>query len=117
MHPISLGIFLLGSSIGIYAIWHNQIDNFNITPEIKERAKLITTGAYAYVRHPMYFSVLLMMLGFLIAAPSIYNAAVYILLIVVLFLKARKEETLWMEKSDAYAAYKIKTKAIIPFLL
>ncbi|KIM09837.1 MAG: hypothetical protein KU29_00845 [Sulfurovum sp. FS06-10] len=115
--PFPLLVFLVGASVGVYAISHNQGDNFNIIPEIKENAELITTGAYAYVRHPMYFSVLLMMLGFLCATPTILHSAVYALLIVVLFLKTRKEESLWIQKSDAYRAYKIKTKSIIPFLL
>lgn len=115
--PFSLVVFSIGAGVGVYAIWHNQTHNFNIIPEIKESAELITTGAYAYVRHPMYFSVLLMMLGFLCAAPSTLNATVYGLLIIVLFLKARKEEILWMQKSDAYHEYKAKTKSIIPFLL
>lgn len=115
--PFSLVVFSIGAGVGVYAIWHNQTHNFNIIPEIKENAELITTGAYAYVHHPMYFSVLLMMLGFLCATPSILNATVYGLLIIVLFLKARKEEILWMQKSDAYHEYKAKTKSIIPFLL
>ena len=115
--PLPLFIFSIGASVGVYAIWHNQAHNFNIIPEIKENAELITTGAYAYVRHPMYFSVLLMMLGFVCAAPSMLNATIYGLLIGVLFLKACKEETLWMQKSNAYHEYKAKTKSIIPFLL
>jgi protein-S-isoprenylcysteine O-methyltransferase Ste14 len=115
--PFSLVVFSIGASVGVYAIWHNQTHNFNIIPEIKESAELITTGAYAYVRHPMYFSVLLMMLGFLCAAPSMLNATVYGLLIGVLFLKAHKEEKLWLKKCEEYHAYKVKTKSIIPFVL
>jgi protein-S-isoprenylcysteine O-methyltransferase Ste14 len=116
-HPFPLAVFCTGAGVGVYAIWHNQTHNFNIIPEIKENAELITTGAYAYVRHPMYFSVLLMMLGFLCAAPSTLNITVYGLLVGVLFLKARKEEKLWLKKCEEYHAYKVKTKSIIPFVL
>jgi len=115
--PFPLLIFLVGASVGVYAIKHNQSDNFNIIPEIKEGAELITTGAYAYVRHPMYFSVLWMMLGFLIARFDVLALFTYAILILALFLKASKEEKLWIEKSEEYQAYKAKTKSIIPFIL
>lgn len=115
--PFPLLVFLVGASVGVYAILHNQSDNFNIIPEIKEGAELITTGAYAYVRHPMYFSVLWMMLGFLIARFDALALFTYAILILALFLKASKEEKLWIEKSEEYQAYKAKTKSIIPFIL
>jgi len=115
--PFPLLIFLVGASVGVYAFKHNQSDNFNIIPEIKEGAELITTGAYAYVRHPMYFSVLWMMLGFLVAHFDVLALLTYALLILALFLKASKEEKLWIEKSEEYQAYKAKTKSIIPFIL
>lgn len=115
--PFPLLVFLVGASVGVYAIRHNQSDNFNIIPEIKDNAELITTGAYAYVRHPMYFSVLLMMLGFLIAHLDFLALLAYAILIFALFLKASKEEKLWIEKSEKYPAYKAKTKSIFPFIL
>lgn len=110
-------IFLFGAVVGVYAITHNQSDNFNIIPEIKPTAKLVTTGAYAYVRHPMYFSVLVMMLAFLVANPTVQNGFAYGLLILSLFLKAHKEEKLWLKTSHEYQSYRQKVKAIIPFLL
>lgn len=114
---IPLIVFGMGASVGVYAILHNQIHNFNILPEIKQGAQLITTGAYAYVRHPMYFSVLMMMLAFVLSNPTLIAFFTYGILLIVLFLKARKEEHLWLEKSTDYAIYKAKTKYIIPFLL
>lgn len=113
----ALFIFLLGGGFGLYTVRHNQLGNFNITPEIKENASLITTGAYRYIRHPMYFSVLVMMLGVVVSKPTILSFLVYALLVVTLFLKAQKEEMLWMERSSEYKNYMLKTKKIIPFIL
>jgi hypothetical protein len=42
----ALLIFFLGGGFGLYALKCNTLNNFNITPEIKENAALITTGAY-----------------------------------------------------------------------
>lgn len=113
----ALLIFFLGSGFGIYTVRHNPLGNFNITPEIKENASLITTGAYRYIRHPMYFSVLVMMLGVVVSEPSLFSLFIYVLLVVTLFIKAQKEEMLWMVQSREYRKYKQQTKRIIPFVL
>jgi len=114
---VSLLIFFLGCGFGIYALQHNALGNFNITPDIKENAALITTGAYRYIRHPMYFSVLVMMLGVVVSQPSFLSLFIYLLLVLTLFMKVRKEEMLWMKHSCEYAHYMQKTKRIIPFIL
>ena len=113
----ALFIFLLGCGFGLYTVRHNPLGNFNITPEIKENASLITTGAYRYIRHPMYFSVLVMMLGVVISKPTLLSFFIYVLLVVTLFLKAHKEEMLWVEQSSEYGNYRQRTKKIIPFVL
>lgn len=114
---LALLIFLLGGGFGLYTLKCNTISNFNIIPEIKENAALITTGAYRYIRHPMYFSVLVMMLGVVVSKPTLLSLFIYVLLVITLFLKAHKEETLWMEQSSEYKNYMRKTKRIIPFVL
>ena len=114
---LALFIFMCGAIIGIYALWTNNLKNINIIPEIKEDAVLITTGAYTYIRHPMYFSVLLMMLGVVAADINMASVSLYLLLVITLLLKAHKEEKLWMEKSEAYRAYRQRTKSIIPFVV
>ena len=113
----ALLIFLIGGAFGIYALKHNTLNNFNITPEIKANAALITTGAYRYIRHPMYFSVLVMMIGVVVSKPTLLSLFIYVLLVVTLFLKAHKEETFWVEQSSEYVNYRQQTKRIIPFVL
>jgi len=114
---LALLIFLLGGGFGLYTLKCNTISNFNIIPEIKENAALITTGAYRYIRHPMYFSVLVMMLGVVVSKPTLLSLFIYVLLVITLFLKAHKEETLWMVQSSEYRNYRQQTKRIIPFVL
>ena len=114
---IGVLIFLVGAIIGLFALTHNRLGNFNIQPKMKENAKLITTGIYAYIRHPMYLSVLLMMLGVFIGSPSMIEALFLILLTIVLALKAKKEESIWTEQTEEYVKYKKRTKLFIPFLL
>ena len=114
---LPLIIFLVGFFIGIYALYHNKPGNFNISPDIKEGASLVRSGIYRYIRHPMYLSVAVMMLGMVSYDVSITNIILYVLLIASIYLKAAKEEKLWCDKSEEYKIYRQKTKAFIPFIL
>ena len=114
---ISLFISSIGFIFGLYTLYFNQVGNFNIRPEIKSNAKLISTGAYKYIRHPMYFCGLIIMGGVIVSDINIINIICYGILIIVLYLKSKKEEMLWSEKMEEYASYKEKTKMFIPFIL
>ena len=65
----------------------------------------------------MYFCVLLIMGGVIITNINLINIICYSVLIIVLYLKAIKEEMLWNEKLEEYTSYKEKTKMFIPFVL
>jgi protein-S-isoprenylcysteine O-methyltransferase Ste14 len=114
---VGLAIFVVGAVLGLWALTHNQLGNFNIQPKLRKGSKLITTGIYALVRHPMYLSVMVMMLGFLVSTPTIVETILWLMLIVVLLLKAKKEESLWLEHDEAYEVYKKSTKLFIPYIL
>ena len=112
----ALGILLAGVLFGIWAIRHNRSGNFNIRPDLKEGCELITTGPYHLVRHPMYTSVTLMALAMAVGTPTYMQWSSLALLIVVLALKALREERLWCEGSAAYRAYMKETKRFLPFI-
>jgi len=111
-----LGILVLGLIIGLLAIKEHKRGNFNIRPDIKENCELVTTGVYAYVRHPMYLSVLLSMLGIAIIYFTYYEFALYALLVITLLVKLFYEESLWKCHNPAYENYMRKTKRVIPFV-
>ena len=114
---LSLIISSIGFIFGLYTLYFNRVGNFNVRPEIKSNAKLISTGAYKYIRHPMYFCVLLIMGGVIVSDINLINLICYSLLIIVLYLKAKKEEMLWCKKVEEYERYKERTKMFIPFVL
>jgi len=114
---MGLGILLFGICIGLWAIRHNPRENFHIIPELKEGCCLVTTGIYRYIRHPMYTSVMLMILGVLLFHPTPLNLLLWIILVTVLYLKAHREEHLWMRHDAAYATYREQSRYFIPFIL
>ena len=113
-HFPTIVLLIIGSGIGFTAI--GDMKNFNIIPEIHCDASLVKHGIYRYVRHPMYFSLIVAFLGFFIFG-ELATKLFYILMVIALYLKARKEERLWCEKDPEYLRYKEETKMIIPFLL
>ncbi len=110
-------IFLLGAVLGIWALSHNKLGNFNIQPKLKEGCHLVTTGIYRWIRHPMYASVILMMLGFVLNDLSFLGFSFLLMLVFVLYLKALREEKLWCGHNEAYLDYKKRTKLFIPYIL
>ena len=114
---LSISIFTIGLLLGIWALRHNQLGNFNIQPKIKKDSNLITTGIYGYIRHPMYSSVIIIMFAFLVSSPIFIEIILFIFLIVVLLLKATREESLWLLHDEAYGEYKRRTRFFVPFVL
>ena len=114
---LAIVIFLFGLILGLWAINHNQRDNFHIQPNLKEGCQLITTGTYRYIRHPMYTSVIIMMFAILVSTPTPLEFLFFITLIVILVLKAKREELLWCRHDKSYIDYKNNTKLFIPYIL
>ena len=113
---LGLSILAVGLLFGLWTINYNKLGNFNIRPELKDGCVLVTTGPYRLVRHPMYTSVLLMTLAMAVSTPSTLEISSFILLVMVLALKAVREERLWCVENEAYRDYMKKTKRFIPFI-
>jgi len=109
-------VMSLGFSVGGLALLSNKLGNFNIRPDIKEEGVLVTSGIYSYIRHPMYTSVILIMLGVLIIYPYEFEYIVWSLLVLVLLLKLHYEELLWKSTSSEYLAYSKRSQKLIPFI-
>lgn len=111
---IGIVVIFMGGVLGVFALYSNRF--FNITPEIKDGACLVSGGAYKYIRHPMYTSALTVMLGVLILYPIKFVAICYGLLIFVLLVKLFYEESLWKAEDKEYVKYMKITKRLIPFV-
>jgi len=113
---LGLGISFFGLFIGALALYENRLENFNIRPDIKVGGKLITSGIYKFIRHPMYSAVLLSMGGVLFLYPMKYEYALYIFLLLTLLIKLHYEERLWKCEDPEYLTYCKSSKKIIPFI-
>ena len=91
--------------------------NWSSAVTLKADHELIRTGAYRFVRHPIYTGILTLCLGSAIADGQLRGALAFVLMLVAFSIKARREEQLLMQHFADYAAYKREVKALIPFVI
>lgn len=113
----SIALFLLGIIAAGAALAVMPARTFSVLPEPTSDGELITSGIYRTIRHPMYLAVLLCGLAACVAYESAWKWSFLALLAAVLAIKIRREERLLLARFADYAAYRQRTKAIIPYLL
>jgi protein-S-isoprenylcysteine O-methyltransferase Ste14 len=112
------GVALCALGVGL-AIWARVHlgRNWGLPMSRKERPELITSGPYAFVRHPIYAGIILAMFGSAIGE-TIFWLIPLVLVGAYFIYSARSEEKIMArEFRDAYPAYQKRTKMLVPFLL
>jgi protein-S-isoprenylcysteine O-methyltransferase Ste14 len=79
-------------------------------------APLIREGIYKYVRHPLYFGLIIGGFGVSIWRINLLALGLSIVLAFYLNAKANLEELWLLQKFSEYESYRSKTKKLIPFL-
>jgi protein-S-isoprenylcysteine O-methyltransferase Ste14 len=103
---------VVGTAFGLYTLLHNRIGNFGVYPELKDHAKLVTTGPYAWARHPMYVALVTMMMGITIYNGHWLNLVGAVLVSAAVAGKALREEGYLQQRfGDQYTAYAARTRA------
>jgi len=85
-------------------------------PYPKDGAKLVQTGPYALVRHPIYSGGLFLAFGWALAVHGWLTLGYAAALFVLLDVKSRREEKWLMGKFPEYAAYRQRVCRLIPFI-
>ncbi len=78
---------------------------------------LVTAGPYAYIRHPIYASILYFLWAAICSHLSMINVALGVLGTIGAGIRIYAEEHLIVKQYPQYAEYSRRTKRIIPFLL
>ena len=114
---IGLALTLAGTG---FAIWARAYlgQNWSSYVTIKEDHRLIQTGPYAVVRHPIYSGFLLAFLGTALAFGQVRGLVAWALAFVGWRLKSRMEEEFMQQRFGAeYADYKRRVRELIPFVI
>jgi len=110
------GIGIVGGVVGLWALQVMGLRQVKVFPEVAGQGKLIVLGPYRWVRHPMYTSVLLATLAWVLGSPVPYRIMLWAGLVITLLVKLQYEERLLMERFPEYEAYRRQTKRLIPFV-
>lgn len=87
------------------------------TIEVQAGQKVVDTGLYGIVRHPMYSVTLLLFLSMPIVLGSLYAFLIFLAYPFIIAKRIKGEETFLEKELDGYAEYKQKVKyRLIPFI-
>lgn len=95
------GVFVLGRNLTPY-------------PQPREGSELVQHGIFAWVRHPLYTSVMLASLGWALIWQSVVSLVAALVLIPFFHAKARREERWLRERFAGYEDYARRVPRFIP---
>ena len=87
------------------------------TIEVQENQKVIDTGLYGIVRHPMYSVTLLLFLSMPLVLGSVYSFLIFLAYPFIIAKRIKDEEKFLEKELDGYREYKQKVKyRLIPLI-
>lgn len=115
---ISIGaavVFLIAYIL--YAIVLKENEYLSRTIELQENQRVIDTGLYRIVRHPMYFATLLLFLAIPLVLGSMISFVIFLAYPFIIAKRIKNEEKVLEEGLPGYKEYKQKVKyRLIPFI-
>lgn len=111
------GALLFAGSLVLLASVHVSLDkNFSSALRVRSDQQLVTRGPYAYVRHPMYSAIFLLIPGMaLLSANWMIGASGLAVIALVVSLRTAKEEQMMMRAfGDRYRQYAARTPRFVP---
>ena len=112
---ISSIVFLL--SYVLYAEVLRENEYLSRVIEVSEGQKIIDTGLYSVVRHPMYTATLLLFLSMPLILGSIISFVIFLIYPFIIAKRIKNEEEVLEKELEGYKEYKDKVKyRMIPFI-
>ena len=113
---ISATVLFLASYI-LYAEVLRENAYLSRTIEIQENQKVIDTGLYSVVRHPMYSATLVLFLSMPLILGSLYAFIIFLAYPFIIVKRIKNEEAFLEKELDGYSDYMKKVKyRLIPFI-
>ena len=87
------------------------------TIEVQKNQKVIDTGLYGIVRHPMYLTTVLLFLSITLILGSIISFIIFLIYPIIIFFRIKNEEIILKKNLIKYLEYMKKVKyRLIPFI-
>lgn len=105
------------ASYGLYAEVMRENAYLSRTVQVEEGQKVVDTGLYGVVRHPMYMATLLLFFMMPLVLGSWYALIVFAFYPAIIIVRLKDEEDLLTRELPGYAEYKQKVKyRLLPFI-
>ncbi len=112
---IASGLFLL--SYVLYAEVLRENTYLSRTIKVQENQKVIDTGLYKVVRHPMYSTTLLLFLSIPLVLGSVFSFVIFCAYPFIIATRIKSEESFLEKELNGYTEYKNKVRyRLIPFI-
>ena len=109
------GVFLFGYALYGEVLRENAY--LSRTIEVQQNQKVVDTGLYGIVRHPMYMSTLVLFLSMPLVLGSLISFGIMLFYIPIIAKRIRNEETVLENGLDGYKDYKKRVRyKVIPFI-
>lgn len=108
-------VFLLGYAMYAEVLRENAY--LSRTVEVQQEQKVIDTGLYGVIRHPMYTATILMFLSVSLILGSLIGLVIFLAYPVIIVMRIGNEEKVLEEGLDGYRYYKQRVRyRLIPFI-
>ena len=107
-------IEIVGIILAVWAVLEMNKSKINIAPQPRKNSSLVTSGPYAYIRHPMYTSIIVAVTPLIISYWDVGMFAFLMFLYTNLIFKLLFEESLLKEHFTDYKTYMKNSWRIIP---
>jgi protein-S-isoprenylcysteine O-methyltransferase Ste14 len=112
---VGVGLCVVGFAFAVWARLHIG-RNWGMPMSLRQGHELVTSGPYAYVRHPIYTGIMLAMIGSALAVGVLWML-LFVLYFAYFIVSARIEERMMLAQfPDAYPAYRRRTRMLVPFV-
>jgi protein-S-isoprenylcysteine O-methyltransferase Ste14 len=105
-----VGDVLVAAGLGVVALVIIQNSYASSTVQVQAGQKVVSTGLYGLVRHPMYTGNAIMLTGVPLALGSYWGLAFVVPGLIVLALRIRDEEKLLQDELTGYREYSQKVR-------
>jgi protein-S-isoprenylcysteine O-methyltransferase Ste14 len=114
----SLTLFLFLHQLRSHIIYKQFRKNWKVSARPEAHDKLVTQGAYRFLRHPLYSIYFLQSISLWLIFPQSWTLLFVASDLIFTLRRIRIEEKLLIDHfGEEYICYKRKTKALIPFIL
>ena len=114
---IGAGVYLLSSVLTVWALRENQYAEAVARVQKERGQSVCSTGPYAFVRHPMYSAIIMWCVSIIMVLPSIWVAAVSVVVAAVITIRAELEEAMLAKELPGYSEYQSKVRwRVIPYI-